>query len=129
VKTGKKPTTVVATAVNTAEPTSLAALKITSSLLSSSDDSSRCFRMFSQIIMPISTIVPIAIAIPDSATMLASMPKVFIAMKHIRIARGRSAPIRIELFRCRTRTITTMTVTRTSSVSAVLSVSNTSVAS
>ena len=46
--------------------------------------------MFSQRMMPMSTIVPMAMAMPDRATMLASTPKVFIAMKHISTASGSS---------------------------------------
>ena len=41
--------------------------------------------------IPISTIVPIAIAMPDKATMFASTPKVFMAMKHINTASGNKA--------------------------------------
>ena len=78
--------------------------------------------MFSQTMMPMSTIVPMAMAMPDSATTLASTPKVFIAMKHIRTASGSNALIRNELRRCITITITTMIVTRISSTSAVFSV-------
>ena len=44
--------------------------------------------MFSETMIPISTIVPIAIAMPDSATTLASTPAYFIAMKHISTASG-----------------------------------------
>ncbi len=72
--------------------------------------------------MPISTIVPIAMAMPERATMFASTPKSFIAMKHISTASGSTAEIKIELRRCMTITITTMIVTRISSTSAVLSV-------
>ena len=122
VNTGKKPTTVVATAVTIALATSLDARYITSSLLSPSFDSLRCFRMFSHITMPISTIVPIAIAIPDSATILASILKIRIAIKHISTAIGNSPLIKIELRRCITNAITTITVTSISSISAVSSV-------
>ena len=122
VKTGKKLTMVVETAVRTAPPTSLAALKTTSSLLSSGAASSRCFRIFSQMIMPISTIVPMAIAMPDSATIFASTPKVFIAIKHISTAKGSRPLMSTELLRCTTKTITTMIVTRISSVRAVFNV-------
>ena len=78
--------------------------------------------MFSQTMIPISTIVPMAMAMPDSATMFASTPNSFIAMKHIRTASGSTAEIKIELRRCMTITITTMIVTRISSTSAVFSV-------
>ncbi len=75
--------------------------------------------MFSQITIPISTIVPMAIAIPDRATMLASTPNVFIAMKHINTASGSRPLISTELRRCRTITITTTMVTNISSVRAL----------
>ncbi len=118
VKTGRKLTMVVATAVTTALPTSEEAWYTTSSVFVPSGASSRRRRMFSQMMMPISTMVPMAMAIPLSATMLASTPTCFIAIKHIRIARGSSAPIRTLLRRCTTITMTTMIVTSTSSVSA-----------
>ena len=60
--------------------------------------------MFSQMITPMSTIAPIAIAMPDSATMLAATPNVFIAMKHIRTASGSRALMSSELRRCITIT-------------------------
>ncbi len=69
-----------------------------------------------------STIVPIAMAIPDRATMLASTWNTRIAIKHISTASGSRALIRIELRKCITMTRITMTVTRISSTSAVLSV-------
>ena len=46
--------------------------------------------MFSQSTIPISTMVPIAIAIPESATTLASTPATFIAIKQIKTAKGSS---------------------------------------
>ena len=78
--------------------------------------------MFSEITMPTSTMVPIAMAIPERATMLASTRKVFIATKVIPMARGSSPAISSELRRWRTRTATTTIVTRISSESAELSV-------
>ena len=78
--------------------------------------------MFSVRIIPISTIVPIAIAMPDNATMFASTPNVFMAMKHIKTASGSSALIRNELRRWTTITRITMIVTRISSNSAVFNV-------
>ena len=69
-----------------------------------------------------STIVPMAMAMPDRATMLASTPNVFMAMKHISTASGSSALISNELRRCITITRITMIVTRISSISAVFSV-------
>ena len=44
--------------------------------------------MFSVTIIPISTIVPMAMAMPESATTLASTPNVFMAIKLINTARG-----------------------------------------
>jgi len=82
--------------------------------------------MFSQMMMPMSTMVPMAMAMPESATMLASTLNCFIAMKHIRIATGSTAEISSELRKCRTITSTTITVTSTSSKSASLSVSSVS---
>ena len=122
VNTGRKLTIVVATAVSTAPPTSLDARWITSSRFSSGRASSRCFKMFSQRMMPMSTIVPMAMAMPERATMLASTPNVFMAMKHINTASGNSALISSELRRCITETRITMIVTRISSTSAVFSV-------
>ncbi len=121
-KTGKKLTTVVATAVRTALPTSLDARKINSRRFSSGPASSRCFRIFSQITMPISTMVPMAMAIPERATMLASTPKSFMAMKHISTASGKSPEMRMELRRCATIKSTTMMVTRISSNNAAFNV-------
>ncbi len=75
--------------------------------------------MFSQITIPMSTIVPIAMAIPERATMLASTPKNFIAMKHIRTAIGSNPLIKMLLRRCITMRITTMIVIRISSLKAL----------
>ncbi len=122
VNTGRKLTTVVETAVSTALATSCAARKMTCPVSSSGPASSNCFKMFSHNMIPISTMVPIAIAIPDNATMFASTPNAFIAMKHIRTASGSNALIKIELRMCRTITKITMIVTRISSVSAVFRV-------
>ena len=79
-------------------------------------------RMLSQMTTPMSTIVPIAIAIPESATTLASTPKCFIAMKHINTDSGNRPEIIPALRRCATISSTTSTVTRISSRSASLSV-------
>jgi len=78
--------------------------------------------MFSQRTMPMSTIVPMAMAMPDRATMFASTPKCLIAMKHIRMANGSMPPISTLLRMCNTITITTISVTSTCCVNAVLSV-------
>ena len=66
--------------------------------------------MFSVTMIPISTIVPIAMAMPERATMLASTPKTFIATKQSKTARGSNPEIRIELLRCIIITSTTMMV-------------------
>ena len=78
--------------------------------------------MFSQRMMPMSTIVPIAIAMPDRATTLASTPNVFIAIKHSSTASGSKELMSNELRRWSTDTRITITVTRISSTRAVLSV-------
>ncbi len=78
--------------------------------------------MFSQMMMPMSTIVPIAMAMPESATMFASTPVWRMPMKHMSTARGRSPEIRTELRRWRTITTTTMIVTRICWIRASLSV-------
>ncbi len=122
VNTGRKLTTVVDTAVKTALATSFDARKMTWPRSSFGSASSKCLRMFSHRMMPISTMVPMAIAIPDRATMLASTPNVFMAMNTIKTASGNNALMRMELRRCSTITRITMIVTRISSDSAVLSV-------
>ncbi len=122
VNTGRNPTTVVATAVKTALPTSAEALWIICSLLSPGLASWRCLRLFSQMTIPISTMVPMAMAIPERATMLASTPNSFMAIKQTRTASGSMELINMELLRFTTRTITTMMVTSISSVRAVSSV-------
>ncbi len=65
--------------------------------------------------IPISTMTPIAIAIPESALRLASTPKAFIIMKVMSTAKGRTREMRAELIRLVTMTITTMIATRVSS--------------
>ena len=110
--TGRKPTMVVDTAVSTAPPTSDAPSKTTRVMGASSVAASSFCRMLSQMMMPMSTMVPMAMAMPDRATILASTPKRFMAMKHIITAMGSSAEMRTELRRCMTSTRTTMTVTR-----------------
>jgi hypothetical protein len=63
-----------------------------------------------------------AMAIPESATMLASTPKLFMVIKQMSTARGSKPEMRRELLRCSTITITTMMVTSTSSINARLRV-------
>ena len=122
VNTGKKLTTVVATEVSTAPATSRVASNTISRGESSGSASSMCLSTFSQIITPISTMVPMAMAMPESATMLADTPKSFIAIKHMSTATGSNALMRIELLRCMTIISTTIMVMNISSVSASLSV-------
>ena len=76
--------------------------------------------------MPISTIVPMAIAMPESATIFASTPIVFIAIKHINTARGKRPLISMEILKFITKTSTTMMVTKISSTSAAFNVPNVS---
>jgi hypothetical protein len=80
--------------------------------------SARCLNLFSLTTSPMSTIVPLAMAMPDSATLLASTPKIFMPMKLMSTASGSNPEIINELLRCMTMTMTTMAVTRISSVSA-----------
>ena len=77
--TGKKPRIVVVTAVMTAPPTSLAALWTDCKRVSPSGAFFKRCTMFSLNTMPMSAMVPIAIAIPESATIFASMPNTFIS--------------------------------------------------
>jgi hypothetical protein len=78
--------------------------------------------MFSVTMIPMSTIVPMAMAMPESATMLASTPNIFIAMNPISTAMGSIELTSNALRKCITITMTTMMVTRISSMSALLSV-------
>ena len=82
--------------------------------------------MFSESMTPTSTIVPIAIAIPDSATILASTPKSFIAINTINTATGNSPEINTEARRLNTIMIMTKMVMSISKVKASLSVPNVS---
>ena len=66
--------------------------------------------IFSESMTPTSTIVPIAIAIPDRATMFASTPKNFIAIKTINTATGNKQEINIEARRLKTQIIITKMV-------------------
>ena len=85
--------------------------------------------MFSERITPTSTIVPIAIAIPESATILASTPKSFIAINTINTATGSNPEIRTEARRLNTIMMITKMVINISKVNASLSVPNVSLMS
>ena len=69
-----------------------------------------------------STIVPMAMAIPDRATMLASTLNNFIAMNTISTATGKSPEISREALRLKTITIITKMVMRISILRASSSV-------
>ncbi len=84
--------------------------------------SSKCRMMFSESITPTSTIVPIAMAIPESATMLASTLKNFMAINTIRTATGSNPEINADARRLNTIMIMTKIVINISSVRASLSV-------
>ena len=126
VKTGIKLMIVVSTAVTMAPETSVVATYTTSSVVWSALRCSKCLRIFSDKITPRSTMVPMAIAIPERATILASTPKSFIAINTIRIATGSNPEINNEAFRLYTMTTTIRMVIRTSKMSAKLSVSKVS---
>ena len=66
---------------------------------------------------PTSTITPMAMAIPDSATMLASTPVSFMMMKEASTASGSMVAMTTEARRLSTRMSTTMIQMSTSSVS------------
>ena len=78
---------------------------------------------------PTSTMVPIAIAIPDNATIFASTPKSFIAIKTINTATGNKPDISIEARRLNTIMIITRMVIKISNVKASFSVPNVSLMS
>ena len=99
VNTGRKLMTVVERAVRTAWLTSLVALRMIWVREVFGEASCRCLRMFSQTTIPMSTMVPMAMAIPERATTLAPISSHFMAPKHIKTAKGRSPEIRIELRR------------------------------
>ena len=82
--------------------------------------------IFSESMTPTSTIVPIAIAIPDNATILASTPKSFIAINTIKTATGNKPEINTEARRLNTIMIMTKMVMNISKVKASLSVPNVS---
>ena len=68
--------------------------------------------MFWHVMMPMSTMVPIAMAMPESDTRLASTLKSRIAMKENATASGMTALTSSESFSCAAMTITTMVVIR-----------------
>ena len=70
--------------------------------------------------------VPIAMAIPDKATILASTPKNFIATNTIKTATGNKPEINIEARKLNTITMITKIVIKISKVKASLSVPNVS---
>ena len=78
--------------------------------------------IFSDRITPTSTIVPIAMAIPESATILASTLNSFIEIKTIKTARGNKPPISNEALKLKTITIITKIVISISKVKASSSV-------
>ncbi len=98
--TGRKLTMVVARAVIIAEPTSTEASYTISSkrlpLAPWFSGISRWRTMFSVNTMPTSTITPIAMAIPERATMLASTPNWRITIKVISTPTGSRLEIMIE---------------------------------
>ena len=71
--------------------------------------------MFSERTTPISTMVPMAMAMPERATIFASTAKILMAMKHISTARGSSPEMSAALRKWATITRMTATVTRISS--------------
>ena len=75
---------------------------------------------------PTSTIVPIAIAIPESATILASMLNSFMATKTIKTATGNNPEIKMEALKLKTIIIITKMVINISNVNASLRVSKVS---
>ena len=82
--------------------------------------------IFSESMTPTSTIVPIAIAIPDNATILASTLKSFIAINTIKTATGNKLEIKIEALKLKTIIKITKMVIKISKINASLSVPNVS---
>ena len=127
-KTGRKEITVVAIPVITAELTSLTAERmvsssalprghITSPVTGSRSSLCTCRTTFSMKTTPTSTITPMAMAIPDKATIFASTPQSFITMNVQSTARGSIVAMTTEARRLSTRMSTTMIQMRTSWVS------------
>ncbi len=99
VKTGIKLTIVVETAVRIAELTSAEPLYIVVISFCPGGASSTCLTIFSERIIPKSTMVPMAMAIPDSATILASTPKYRMAIKTMSTAMGNKLDIKKDALR------------------------------
>ena len=74
--------------------------------------------IFSDRMTPTSTIVPMAIAIPDNATILASIPNAFMAINTINTASGNNPEIKIEALRLNTIMMITSMVIKISRASA-----------
>ena len=122
--TGRKLITVVETAVMTAPLTSETAFNIKSLVLPFSF--SRCRRIFSVTTIPISTIVPIAMAIPDKATIFASTLNNFIPIKTNSTVSGSMAEMSKEDRKCINIIRITIMVIRISSRKASFNVSSVS---
>jgi hypothetical protein len=88
--------------------------------------SARWATMFSVNTIPMSTIVPIAIAMPARAITFASTPVAFMVANAARTASGSTAEISNEVLKLRSITSTMITVTRICWKSAVESVSRVS---
>ena len=124
--TGRKLTMVVASAVIMAEATSVLALYITvrrflppAPLFSGI---SKCRTMFSVNTIPTSTITPMAMAIPERATILASTPNCRMVIKVISTPMGNRLEINRDARKLSTRMITTIMLMRISCESADSSV-------
>ena len=75
---------------------------------------------------PTSTMVPIAMAIPDKATIFASTSNNFMAIKTINTATGNNPEIKIEARKLKTITIITKMVIKISKLKASFKVPNVS---
>ena len=64
--------------------------------------------------MPTSTITPMAMAIPERATILASTPKYFMVIKVIKTPTGNKTDINMDALKLSTNTITTKILMRIS---------------
>ena len=121
-KTGRKLTMVVARAVITAPATSTVASYTVFSkcfpLAPMFSGISRCRMIFSVNTTPTSTITPMAMAMPDKATILASTPNCRMVIKVINTPMGNKLEIRKEARRFNTRTITTRILISSSNVMA-----------
>ena len=121
-KTGIKLRIVVKPAVIIAPETSLTPATTNSSIEPSFLFCSSFRTMFSDKIIPKSTIVPMAIAIPESATIFASTANNFIAIKTMRTATGNKPETTIDILRLRSITRTTKIAINISKYKAELSV-------